>query len=119
MTDSENDMAQEIEKTVVLNSPKEVLEHVDKRLQEDRLAHIQVRSHDNRGIFDVWMKKAKLWYDPNTCGCKKKGLSDDFVVNEYKNFSVLSKEEKDKAYRILGCRAELYHEGNLIVKLPS
>jgi hypothetical protein len=119
MIDSENNTTENNETTVVLNTPKEVLSHVDKRLQEDRLAHIHVKSHDNRGVFDVWMKKARLWYDTNTCGCKKKGLSEDFVLNEYKNFSTLSQEEKDKAYRILGCRVELYYEGNLIVKLPS
>jgi len=115
---SDTEQSTNTEKTLVFNSGKEVIEYVDRRLQEDRLAHIEIKSFENRGVFDTWMKKTKLWYDPNTCGCKKKGLSESSVTAEYVGLGNMNQDEKNKAYRIIGSQAELRHEGNLIVILP-
>lgn len=102
----------------ILTAPKEVLQQIDQRLAEDRFAHIQVRSYENKGVFERWVAQARVWYDPNICGCKKKGMSDEIIVNQYKALKNLSEEEKNKAYRIIGIPVELHYEGEVIVKIP-
>jgi hypothetical protein len=102
----------------VLKTPTEVLQHIDQRLAEDRFAHIQVKSSENKGTFSTWVSKARLWYDPNTCGCKKSGLSEEVIKNQFLAFSELNDNEKVNAYRILGSPVELRNGEQLIVKLP-
>ena len=34
----------------------------------------------------VWYWNAKLWYDESICKCRKKGMSQDTINNEYKNY---------------------------------
>jgi hypothetical protein len=102
----------------ILSTPKEVLQQIDQRMAEDRFAHIQVKAYENKGVFERWVAQARVWYDPNVCGCKKKGMSDDVILNQYKAFKTLSEEEKSKAYRIIGVPVELRHEGEVIVKIP-
>lgn len=103
---------------IILNEPKEVIQHIDKRMAEDRFAHIQIRSFENKGIFESWISQARLWYDPNICSCRKKGLTEEIIINRYKELSNLTQAEKNKAYRILGSPVVLKFGGETIITLP-
>jgi hypothetical protein len=102
----------------IISTPIEIIQHIDQRLASDRFAHIQIRSSENKGVFERWVAQIRVWYDPNICGCKKKGLSEDTVVNQYKQFANLSAEEKAKAYRIMGCEVEFKYGDEFITKIP-
>lgn len=104
--------------TVILNSPIEVVQHIQKRLTEDRFAHIEIKKYENKGQFESFYSSATLWYDTNTCGCKKKGLNQERIDELYKALKTMNDTEKTKAYRILGVPVELHFGGELIVKLP-
>jgi len=53
----------------------------------------------------VWYWKAKLWYDESICKCRKKGLSQDTVDNEYKNLINMSESDKQEVVNLLGGKA--------------
>lgn len=53
----------------------------------------------------VWYWKAKLWYDESICKCRKKGLSQDTINNEYKNLINMSESDKQEVVNLLGGKA--------------
>ena len=53
----------------------------------------------------VWYWKAKLWYDVDICKCRKKGLSQDTINNEYKNLINMSESDKQEVVNLLGGKA--------------
>jgi uncharacterized protein YqkB len=102
----------------ILSSPLEVLQHIERRLVEDRFAHITVNAYENKGDFVNWINQAKLWYDPNVCGCKKKGLNENIVIQHFKNLKSLNSVEKQKAYKIIGESVKLRYQDEVILTLP-
>jgi uncharacterized protein YqkB len=102
----------------ILRNPTEILQHIDRKLVEDRFAHIQIKAFENRGVFHNWINRARLWYDPNVCSCKKKGLNEDVLVSEFKDFKNLNTEEKNKIYKIMGEQVEFRYGEEFIVSIP-
>ncbi len=49
-----------------------------------------------------WYWRAKMFYDPNICGCKKKNMSQNTIEDSYRNLIMLPPNEKDVARNIVG-----------------
>jgi hypothetical protein len=52
------------------------------------------------------------------CKCKKKNMSDETVLAEYRALPQMSVEDKEKAYRIIGSSVTLNYNGELLGNLP-
>jgi len=73
---------------------------------------------ENAGDFVRWFIRSRVWYDTNMCTCKKKGMSEEILLNEYKALVNMTTEEKEKAYRIVGESVVLNFNGELLGRLP-
>lgn len=101
------------EVNLVVKTPQELLQYLINRHGNgtDDLKN-------NQGLFTQWYIRSRIWFDPNVCNCKKKGMSNEIMINEYKALSQLNSEEKEKAYRILGSSATVNYNEELIVNIP-
>jgi hypothetical protein len=73
---------------------------------------------NNQGDFTKWYIRTRVWYDPNVCKCKKKDMSDEIMLNEYRALAQMSTEDKEKAYRIIGSSATVNYNGEFVVSIP-
>lgn len=98
---------------VIVNSPQELVQYLINRHGNgtDDLKN-------NQGAFTQWYIRTRIWFDPNVCKCKKKNLSDEIVLNEYKALPQMSAEDKEKAYRIIGSSATLNYNGESLGNIP-
>jgi len=61
-----------------------------------------------------WYWRAKLFYDPNICGCKKKNLNEATIIEGYKTIPMLPEGEKIIARSIVGSNFTLKLNGEVI-----
>jgi hypothetical protein len=62
----------------------------------------------------VWYWRAKLFYDPNVCGCKKKNLTEASIQEGYRNIVTHPEHEKIISRRIVGGNFTLKMNGEII-----
>jgi len=53
----------------------------------------------------IWYWKTKLWYNESICKCRKKGMSQDTINNEYKDLINMSESDKQEVVNLLGGKA--------------
>jgi hypothetical protein len=58
-----------------------------------------------------WYWRAKLWFDPNVCGCKKKNMSLQQIEDGYRNMVNWPEGEKSVARNIAGCSFTIIMNG--------
>jgi len=61
-----------------------------------------------------WYWRAKLFYDPNVCGCKKKNMSEQSITESYKIIANYPETEKIVARSIIGGNFTLKLNGDVI-----
>jgi hypothetical protein len=65
-----------------------------------------LRSHEEKmrtpSAIGSWYWRAKLWFDPNVCGCKKKNMSLQQIEEGYRNILNWPENEKNTARNIVG-----------------
>lgn len=61
-----------------------------------------------------WYWRAKMFYDPNVCGCKKKNMSDQIIEQGYRSLLLLPENEKMVARSIVGGNFTLKINGEFI-----
>lgn len=95
----------------VINSPKEFIEAI--------LSIVATSGKIlEQGVLSRWFTKAKNWYDPNICSCRKKGLTEGTIVQEYKSLVVMHPVEKQKIQRWCDTRFVLHLNGEFVGNLP-
>ena len=98
------------EDTLKINSPKEFIRTI--------FSLSSAGSKPELGSFFSWYNRAKNWYDPNVCSCRKKGITEETITQEYKSLVNMSIEEKEKIKRWSNIKFFLYHNGELLGNLP-
>ena len=58
--------------------------------------------------------RAKFWYNPQVCSCKKKNLSEEIIQNEYRQILNYSETEKVIARNFVGGSFTLILNGELL-----
>ena len=101
------------EANLVVNTPQELVQYLINRHGNgtDDLKN-------NQGAFTQWYIRTRIWFDPNVCKCKKKNMSDEIILDEYKALPQMSAEDKEKAYRVIGSSATLNYNGELLGNIP-
>lgn len=65
-------------------------------------------------ILGSWYWRAKLFYDPNVCGCKKKNTNQTAIEDAYRNLVIMQENEKNIAREIVGSSFTLQLNGDTI-----
>jgi len=78
--------------TKTFDSPQSLIQHLS--VAEDKLK--------TPSALGSWYWRAKMFYDPNICGCKKKNMSQNTIEDSYRNLIMLPPNEKDVARNIVG-----------------
>jgi hypothetical protein len=98
------------EDTIKINSSKEFIQTI-----------FSLSAAGNKlesGTLFSWYTKAKNWYDPNVCSCRKKRISEENITEEYKSLVNMSIEEKEKIKKWSNVKFLLYHNGEALGNLP-
>ena len=74
-------------------TPQQLLQHLATR---HMIANIV------RGELVSWSRQATVWYNTNICKCKKKGMSEDIIIQGYKKIISYSDIERINALRVIG-----------------
>lgn len=101
------------EANLVVNTPQELVQYL-----VNRHGNGTDDLKNNQGTFTQWYIRTRIWYDPNVCKCKKKNMSDEIALTEYKALPQMSAEDKEKAYRIIGSSATINDNGVFIGNIP-
>jgi len=78
--------------TKTFDSPQSLIQHLS--VAEDKLK--------TPSALGSWYWRAKMFYDPNVCGCKKKNMSQGSIEDAYRNILMLPPPEKETARNIVG-----------------
>jgi hypothetical protein len=61
-----------------------------------------------------WFRRASLWYNTSICSCKKKGLSEQIIVQGFKDIVGYSEIEKQKVKIAIGGSAAFVWNGEFL-----
>jgi hypothetical protein len=76
-------------------TPKQLLQHLNLNKRKSV-------GQANKGLFYNWVVKGMLWYNSNICKCKKKGMTEEQIIDGFKEIVKYSTEEQQKAVIIIG-----------------
>lgn len=62
-------------------------------------------------VINFWYWRAKVFYDPNVCGCKKKNMNAQIIEQSYTNLLNLPEEEKQVVRELCGGNITLILNG--------
>lgn len=84
-----------------IESPQALIQHLSSKEEQMRTP----------SAIGSWYWRAKLWFDPNVCGCKKKNMSLQQIEDGYKNMVNWPETEKAVARNIAGGSLTLMMNG--------
>lgn len=88
----------------IFETPQEFIQHLDTK---------QAMLKTPNGL-SSWYWRAKLFYDPNVCGCKKKNISEETIMSGYKSIHLMPENEKIIARSIVGGNFTLKMNGEIL-----
>ena len=94
----------------IINSPKDFVQTINSLLNNEKVLE--------QGVLVRWYMKAKNWYDPNVCSCRKKGLNESLIADGYKLLTTMELSEKEKIQRWSDTKFALYLNGEFVGNLP-